>query len=60
MSTETNLHCFYSDILDPIEKGLQVDVIYTDFQKVFDSVNHEVLLYKLKKIGIFGNNYNWF
>lgn len=50
-STETNLLCFYSDILEPVEKGLQVDVIYTDFYKAFDSVNHRILILKLKQIG---------
>jgi len=32
-STETNLLCFYSDLVGPVEKGFQVDVIFTDFQK---------------------------
>lgn len=60
LSTETNLLCFYSDILKSIEAGLQVDVLYTDIQKAFDSVNHELLIHKLKLIGISGNLIDWF
>jgi hypothetical protein len=46
LSTETNLLCFYSDIIEPIKAGLQVDVLYTDIQKAFESVNHELLIHK--------------
>lgn len=32
-----------------------VDVIYTDFAKAFDKINHQILFYiKLKQIGISG------
>jgi hypothetical protein len=30
-----------------IEKGRQVDVMYTDFLKAFDKLSHELLLYYL-------------
>ncbi|CAF0947354.1 unnamed protein product [Brachionus calyciflorus] len=32
--------------------GKQIDIIFTDFSKAFDRVNHKKLLRKLKKIGI--------
>lgn len=32
--------------MDAIEKGYQVDAIYTDISKVFDAINHAVLIYK--------------
>lgn len=50
-STVTNLVIFtqfVSDILD--EKG-QVDVIYTDFSKAFDRIDHCILLNKLENFG---------
>ena len=37
-----------------MEKSNNVDVIYLDFEKAFDKVDHGVFLNKLKKIGING------
>ena len=34
---------------DELEKSNNVDVIYLDFPKVFDKVDHGILLIKLKK-----------
>ena len=35
-----------------LEKGGQVDAIYTDFEKAFDKVPHRRLISKLKSYGI--------
>ena len=32
-----------------VEKGNNVDVIYLDFAKAFDKVDHGILCHKLKK-----------
>ena len=45
--------------MNQLEKGKQIDSIYTDFSKAFDRVNHEILFYKLKTLGISGNLLNW-
>ena len=58
-STTTNLavyHCFISAALD---KGLQVDTVYTDFRKAFHSVDHCILHHKLASIGINGPFLAW-
>ena len=34
-------------------------VIFIDFRKAFDSVNHEVLSYKLQACGFYGNLLQW-
>ena len=40
-------------------EGHDTDVIYLDFEKAFDKVDHELLLKKLKSYGIQGRLYNW-
>ena len=43
-----------------IESNCEVDVVYMDFRKAFDSVSHERLLKKLQSIGITGKAWKWF
>jgi hypothetical protein len=50
-STVTNLLCFDSFVSSSIDKGLQVDVNYNDFEKAFDRVDHRILLRKLSTLG---------
>ena len=42
-----------------IEDGHDIDIIYLDFKKAFDSVPHERLLNKLSSYGIQGNILTW-
>ena len=42
-----------------IEEGCNIDIIYLDFRKAFDTVPHKRLLEKIKSYGITGNLYNW-
>lgn len=58
-STSTNLLLFREFLIDSVENGFQVDAIYTDLAKAFDSVDHNRLLYKLNSLGIVGSPYNW-
>lgn len=58
-SVVTNLVEFTQSALETIEKGSQMDVIYTDFSKAFDRVNHIVLLSKLERIGVGGSLLRW-
>ena len=46
----------WTEILD---EGGDLDVIYLDFMKAFDSVPHNRLLYKLERYGIQGNIVGW-
>lgn len=59
-STETNLIVFYSHLIDVVKSGGRVDAIYTDFRKAFDSVDHGILMLKLKKLGISDPLLSWF
>lgn len=48
-STVTNLMEFSNFVIGEIEEGRQVDVVYTDFAKAFDRVNHGLLCFNLSK-----------
>ncbi len=52
---------FLHNVMDALtEKNVsQVDSIYLDFRKAFDSVPHTDLLYKLRCIGITGRIFDW-
>ena len=58
-STVTNLLTFQHFTLEKLESNSQVDTIYTDFSKAFDTINHKLLLKKLYQIGIHGSFLNW-
>ena len=55
----THLLAHVDYILKCLNSGEEVDVIYLDYAKAFDNVDHKILLAKLKKYGINGNLYNW-
>ncbi|BHF73127.1 hypothetical protein SprV_0401620300 [Sparganum proliferum] len=42
-----------------LEEGFEVDVLYIDFRKAFDTVPHQRLLHKVSSIGIRGDLLNW-
>ena len=48
----TNLSQFIETVTDYVDQGYPVDVIFLDFQKVFDKVPHGRLLLKVKAMGI--------
>ena len=43
-----------------LDNNIQTDIIFLDFAKAFDSVDHIILLKKRKSYGISGNMYSWF
>lgn len=59
-STLTNLLIFQQDLLDALERGCQMDVIYTDFSKAFDRVDHGILPIKLRLFGFSDHMVHWF
>ena len=41
-------------LTDAIEHNLEVDLVYLDFAKAFDSVPHRKIIHELEKYGIIG------
>ena len=46
-------------VLKALENKFNIDVIYLDFAKAFDKVDHVILLKKLKSFGITGKLHQW-
>ena len=55
----TNLLETFEDWTASIDLGYNVDVVFLDFKKAFDSVAHQRLLIKLRGYGIANDCLNW-
>ena len=58
-STLSQLLVQYDRVLRLLEDGDNCEVVYLDFSKAFDKVDHWLLLLKLKKLGITGKLGRW-
>ena len=59
-STVTNLFDYTERLQKSLDNSGQTDVVYTDFSKAFDKVNHSKLIEKLHNLGIGGKLLEWF
>ncbi len=59
-STTDQLLQVLHEIGEMFDKRIQTDIVYLDFAKAFDRVDHQLLLKKLKNFGISGNLLQWF
>ena len=55
----TQLLAHIDNIMRNLLEGNDTDVVYLDYSKAFDKVDHEILLSKLKSYGIKGQLYTW-
>jgi hypothetical protein len=60
LSTTTQLLLVYEDIGNVLDHRGQVDTVYLDFSKAFDSVSHPLLIHKLRSYGLNGKLLEWF
>ena len=58
-SCETQLIQIVNDLALNIDNKIQTDIILLDFQKAFDKVSHQHLLYKINYYGITGETHQW-
>lgn len=58
-STVSNLLVYEEFLVESLESFQQVDAVYTDFRKAFDTVIHGNLINKLRAAGIFGSMLHW-
>ena len=59
-STDNALVSLTETIKSSLDKNRYGCGIFIDLQKAFDTVNHEILLKKIKHYGIRGIALNWF
>ena len=52
--------CFADTIRRNIDQGCLTGAVFIDLHKAFDTVNHEVLLKKLRGVGVTNLEYEWF
>ena len=55
----SQLLAHYDNILDHLEAGYNVDVVYLDFAKAFDKVDFSIVLNKMINLGITGKVHDW-
>ena len=58
-SCRSNLLTMMNQLTEAMDNGFDIDLIYLDFAKAFDSVPHNRLLLKLEKYGITGKLLDW-
>ena len=59
-STALALTQFTDEVLSNMDKGLVNGVVFIDLKKAFDTVDHVILLGKLKSLGLRSKNLEWF
>lgn len=51
-STETASHSFIESVQEALDRHLHVGVIFLELSKVYDVINHNMLLDKLNSYGV--------
>ena len=58
-STSTALIAFTDQVLESMDKGCVTGTVFLDLRKAFDTVDHIVLINKLKSLGVARKSLEW-
>ena len=58
-STIDTIVCFTEELYQNINNGLTSIAVYIDLRKAFDTVNHHLLINKVRNLGVEGSNLSW-
>ena len=58
-STETALNIVFNDIILSMDNKTSCYLVLLDLSSAFDTLNHMILSYRLREIGIHGQVHNW-
>ena len=58
-STSTALIAFTDQVLESMDKGCVTGTVFLDLRKAFDTVDHLLLINKLKSLGVAGKSLEW-
>ena len=59
-STSTALIAFTDQVLESMDKGCVTGTVFLDLRKAFDTVDHLLLINKLRSLGVAGKSLEWF
>ena len=59
-STSTALIAFKDHVLESMDKGCVTETVFLDLRKAFNTVDHLLLINKLKPLGVAGKSLEWF
>ena len=58
-STSSQLICYLRACVEAVDIGVEVDTLYLDFAKAFDTVPHARLISKLDALNLDSRVFNW-
>lgn len=58
-STDDQLQMMYGDVAAKVDDGIVVNVALMDYSKTFDMISHNILLQKVRTLGLEDALFDW-